>query len=116
LFALDKGVIDVLEMNITYMLRIEDCSLLDCHLRNTFVKRDIPLQIQVTKYMEEKLEARDRMIDKLKLKNGNLKAAVAAAEGEVRGFLLLVGGAKVCRFLNLRITTWRKRILFLPMK
>ena len=43
-----------------------------------------PSLVQVTKYMEEKLEARDRMIDKLKLKNGNLKAAVAAAEGEVR--------------------------------
>jgi len=59
-----------------------------------------PSLVQVTKYMEEKLEARDRMIDKLKLKNGNLKAAVAAAEGEVRMCL----GACVCAcflsFLN----------------
>ena len=39
----------------------------------------------MTKYMEEKLEARDRMIDKLKLKNASLKAAVAKAEGEVCG-------------------------------
>ena len=34
--------------------------------------------------MEEKLAARDLLVDKLKLKNGTLKAAVAKAEGDLR--------------------------------
>jgi len=39
---------------------------------------------KVVKYMEEKLAQRDLAIDKLKLKNGNLKAAVAKAEAELK--------------------------------
>jgi hypothetical protein len=39
---------------------------------------------KVTKYMEDKLKARDLMIDKLKLKNGTLKANVAHLEAELK--------------------------------
>lgn len=39
---------------------------------------------KVTKYMEDKLKARDLMIDKLKLKNATLKSNVTHLESELK--------------------------------